>query len=46
LLLIATPVARVIFACVAFGIQRDRTYVVISLIVLLVLLSSLSGYVP
>lgn len=46
LLLIATPVARVIFACVAFGIQRDGSYVIVSLIVLLVLLGTLSGYGP
>ena len=44
LLLIATPVARVVFACVAFAIQRDRSYVIISLVVLAVLLYSLSGY--
>jgi uncharacterized membrane protein len=44
LLLIATPVARVAFACVAFAMQRDRSYVVISLVVLAVLLYSLSGY--
>jgi uncharacterized membrane protein len=38
LLLIATPIARVIFAAVAFAIERDRLYLVISLIVLCVLL--------
>jgi uncharacterized membrane protein len=43
LLLIATPVARVALAAVAFAMQRDRTYVVISLIVLAVLAASLAG---
>ncbi len=41
LLLIATPVARVIFSAFAFGFQRDRLYVGITLIVLAVLLFSL-----
>jgi len=38
LLLIATPVARVAFSVVAFAVQRDRLYVVVTLIVLAVLL--------
>ena len=42
-LLIATPVARVVFSVWAFFLQRDRTYVVITLIVLSVLLFSLFG---
>ena len=41
LLLIATPVARVIFSVFAFGVQRDYTYVGITLVVLAVLLYSL-----
>src|SRR5260370_20811060 len=41
LLLIATPVARVIFSVYAFARQRDFTYVVLTLIVLAVLLYSL-----
>lgn len=41
LLLIATPVARVVMAVVGFAMQRDRLYVVVSLIVLGVLLASL-----
>lgn len=41
LLLIATPIARVVFSVFAFALQRDRTYVVITLIVLAVLLYSL-----
>ncbi|HVP06383.1 MAG TPA: DUF1634 domain-containing protein [Candidatus Acidoferrum sp.] len=43
LLLIATPVARVLFSVIAFALQGDRLYVVITLIVLAVLLISLSG---
>jgi uncharacterized membrane protein len=41
LLLIATPVARVIFSAFAFARQRDFTYVILTLIVLAVLLYSL-----
>lgn len=41
LVLIATPIARVAFSLVAFAIQRDRLYVVITLIVLGILLYSL-----
>jgi uncharacterized membrane protein len=43
LLLVATPVARVIFSVAAFAIQRDWTYVVITLIVLAALGYSLLG---
>jgi len=43
LLLIATPVARVAFSVVAFALERDRLYVVITLIVLAVLAFSLTG---
>jgi uncharacterized membrane protein len=38
LLLIATPVARVVFALIAFGIERDRLYIGVSSLVLAVLL--------
>jgi uncharacterized membrane protein len=41
LLLIATPVARVILATAGFQLERDRMYVVVSLIVLAVLVYSL-----
>ena len=41
LLLIATPVVRVAFAAVAFAIERDQLYVVLTLIVLTILLCSL-----
>ena len=40
-LLIATPVARVVLAVVGFQLERDRMYVLVSLIVLGVLLFSL-----
>jgi uncharacterized membrane protein len=43
LLLIATPVARVLFSAVAFGLERDRLYMGITLIVLAILLYSLLG---
>jgi uncharacterized membrane protein len=43
LLLVATPVARVAFSVLAFALQRDLTYVVVTLIVLGVLLYSLAG---
>ena len=42
LILIATPVARVAFACAAFALQRDWTYVTISAIVLALLIYGLS----
>ena len=41
LLLIATPIARVVFSVYAFARQRDRTYVLVTLVVLAVLLYSL-----
>jgi len=41
LLLIATPVIRVVFSVAAFWLERDRTYVFFTLIVLAVLLYSL-----
>ncbi len=41
LLLIATPIARVAFAALGFYAEKDRLYVVISLIVLAVLMYSM-----
>ncbi len=38
LLLIATPIARVLFAIIGFAIERDRLYVAVSVTVLAVLL--------
>jgi uncharacterized membrane protein len=43
LLLVATPVFRVALSVVLFALQRDRRYVVITLVVLCVLLYSLFG---
>lgn len=43
LLLIATPIARVALSLVAFARQRDRTYVVITGIVLALLMVGLAG---
>jgi uncharacterized membrane protein len=40
-LLVLTPVARVVFSVAAFAIQRDRLYVGVTLIVLIVLLYDL-----
>ena len=42
LLLIATPVARVVFAIIAFALEGDRLYVVFTLIVLVILLYSIA----
>ncbi len=42
-LLIATPIARVAAAAVAFAFERDRAYVLVSLLVLSLLLYSLLG---
>jgi uncharacterized membrane protein len=44
LMLIATPVARVAFALVAFVLQRDRVYATATLIVLAVLAFSLFAH--
>jgi uncharacterized membrane protein len=43
MLLMATPIARVIISLTAFALQRDWTYIVITLIVLAVLGYSLLG---
>lgn len=43
LLLMATPVARVVFSVVAFVLERDWTYVGITLLVLAILTWSLLG---
>ena len=45
LLLIATPVVRVALGVIAFAVQRDRIYVIVTVIVLAVLCYSLfAGY--
>jgi uncharacterized membrane protein len=38
LLLVATPICRVIFAVIAFALEKDRLYIAVSAIVLAVLL--------
>jgi len=43
LILIATPVARVLFAAFAFALEHDWLYVIVSLIVFGVLLATLTG---
>jgi uncharacterized membrane protein len=43
LLLIATPIVQVAFSVFAFAQQRDRTYFIVTLVVLAVLLYSLLG---
>jgi len=42
LLLVLTPITRVLFSAVAFVLQRDRLYVVVTLIVLAVLIVNLA----
>src|SRR5215470_7259747 len=42
-LLLATPVARVLFSVFAFARQRDYTYVFVTLLVLIILLYSMMG---
>ncbi len=42
LLLIATPLVRVVFSVAAFALQRDRTYVLVTLFVLAVVLAGLT----
>jgi uncharacterized membrane protein len=44
LLLMATPVARVALSVYAFASEGDRTYVILTLIVLTALAFSLSGF--
>ncbi|MGE5236919.1 MAG: DUF1634 domain-containing protein [Acidobacteriota bacterium] len=43
LLLIATPVARVVFSVAGFAFEGDRAYVGITLVVLAILVFSLAG---
>jgi uncharacterized membrane protein len=46
MLLIATPVLRVIFSAIGFILERDRLYTFISLLVLLIIiLSTISGHI-
>lgn len=41
LLLIATPIARVVFSLIAFAVEKDKEYVLITFIVLLIILFSM-----
>jgi len=41
IILIATPILRVIFAVIAFALEKDRLYALISLIVLFIILASM-----
>ena len=43
LLLIATPVVRVALSLAGFALERDRTYMVVTALVLAILLFSLAG---
>jgi uncharacterized membrane protein len=43
LLLIATPVTRVLLSIVGFALEKDRLYVVLTVIVFLILIYSLFG---
>jgi uncharacterized membrane protein len=43
LLLVLTPIARVFFSAISFGLEKDLTYVVVSLVVLAVLVYGLLG---
>lgn len=42
-ILIATPIIRIVFSLVAFGMERDKLYVLITLIVLSIILFSTFG---
>lgn len=43
LILIATPVARVVFSIAAFAMERDSLYVYVTILVLVILIFSLAG---
>jgi len=46
ILLIATPIMRIIFSTIGFALEKDRLYVGISLLVLLIIIfSSISGHI-
>jgi uncharacterized membrane protein len=45
ILLIATPILRIIFSAIGFALEKDRLYVCISLLVLLIIfISMLNGH--
>jgi uncharacterized membrane protein len=41
IILIATPILRVVFAVIAFALEKDRLYTLISLIVLFIIMASM-----
>lgn len=41
LVLLATPIVRIVFSLIAFALEKDRMYVVITLIVLAIILFSM-----
>ena len=43
LILVATPVARVLFSLIAFALERDRLYIALTAAVLLVLIYSIGS---
>ena len=43
LILIATPVARVVFSIAGFALERDTLYVYVTILVLVILIFSLAG---
>jgi uncharacterized membrane protein len=46
MLLIATPILRIIFSAIGFILEKDRLYVFISLLVLFIIfISSISGHI-
>jgi uncharacterized membrane protein len=46
ILLIATPILRIIFSAIGFVLEKDKLYVFISLLVLLIIFfSSISGHI-
>ena len=45
MLLVATPIARVVFSVIGFLLEGDRLYVAVTLTVLLLLLGGLTGVV-
>jgi len=42
-ILIATPIIRIVFSLISFMLEKDRLYIVVTLIVLLIILFSMFG---
>jgi len=46
ILLIATPILRIVFSTISFVLEKDRLYILISLLVLFIIfISSISGHI-